>query len=197
MKNEEIEKKHREAEEDRLMALKHNAMVTIKSPRSEDWPEEHKYDKIDFTFDVGEERQENAVTAPAAESWRRKKEYTKFVDIPPDPSYKFLADKDRDGDVDGKSGGNVAAANGQTKKRPENQGSFKKHGSFRNNNNRNRDNGNKKTTDQPTPITQTSPKHHQQVKNSDKNDKTLTEEQRGNIRISVSNDGEIKSVQCM
>lgn len=51
-RNEEIEKKHREAEADRLMAMKENAMVEIKPPKDEDWPREHKYDKIDFTYDL-------------------------------------------------------------------------------------------------------------------------------------------------
>lgn len=54
-RNEEIEKKHREAEADRLMAMKENAMVEIKPPKDDDWPREHKYDKIDFTYDLDEE----------------------------------------------------------------------------------------------------------------------------------------------
>lgn len=53
-RNEELEKKYREAEEDRLMALKDNAMVEIKPPKDKDWPREHKYDKLDFTYDQKE-----------------------------------------------------------------------------------------------------------------------------------------------
>lgn len=59
-RNEELEKKYREAEEDRLMALKDNAMVEIKPPKDEDWPREHKYDKLDFTYDQKEVAPENA-----------------------------------------------------------------------------------------------------------------------------------------
>lgn len=50
-RNEELEKRYKEAEEDRLMALKDNAMVAIKPPKDEDWPREHKYDKLEFTYD--------------------------------------------------------------------------------------------------------------------------------------------------
>lgn len=50
-KNEEIEKKHQEAERDRLLAKVQGALVETKSC-ADDWPKEHKYDKLDFTYDV-------------------------------------------------------------------------------------------------------------------------------------------------
>lgn len=52
-KNEEIEKKHQEAERDRMIAKMQNACVEIK-PSADDWPREHKYDKLDITYDVTE-----------------------------------------------------------------------------------------------------------------------------------------------
>lgn len=52
-KNEEIEKKHQIAETDRLVAKMQNALVEIK-PTSDDWPKEHKFDKLDITYDVPE-----------------------------------------------------------------------------------------------------------------------------------------------
>lgn len=50
-RDEELEKKYREAEEDRLNALKDNAMVRTGVIKDEDWPRAHKYDKLDFTYD--------------------------------------------------------------------------------------------------------------------------------------------------
>ncbi|XP_053693258.1 uncharacterized membrane protein DDB_G0293934-like [Sabethes cyaneus] len=103
-RNEEIEKKHREAEADRLMAMKENAMVEIKPPKDDDWPREHKYDKIDFTYDLDanalaeleeKKKEKNAFIQKIA------KEYKVFAEgegPPPDPAYSFLADVERDGE---------------------------------------------------------------------------------------------------
>ncbi|XP_055542408.1 uncharacterized protein LOC129728059 [Wyeomyia smithii] len=103
-RNEEIEKKHREAEADRLMAMKENAMVEIKPPKDNDWPREHKYDKIDFTYDLDanalaeleeKKKEKNAFIQKIA------KEYKVFAEgegPPPDPAYSFLADVERDGE---------------------------------------------------------------------------------------------------
>lgn len=103
-RNEEIEKKHREAEADRLMAMKENAMVEIKPPKDDDWPREHKYDKIDFTYDLDadalaaleeKKKEKNAFIQKIA------KDYKVFADgegPPPDPAYSFLADVERDGE---------------------------------------------------------------------------------------------------
>lgn len=115
-RNEELEKKHREAEEDRLMALKDNAMVKTKMPTDNDWPKGHRYDTLDFTYD-----QKDAPLTPSdsgddsIKSLGRKiektipkdgkqgRDYKKFADgegPPPDPSYNFLADAERDGTID-------------------------------------------------------------------------------------------------
>lgn len=50
IRNEELEKKHKEAEEDRLMALRDNAMVATK-PNNSEWPKQHKYDNIVFDYE--------------------------------------------------------------------------------------------------------------------------------------------------
>lgn len=112
-RNEELEKKYREAEEDRLMALKENAMVEIKPPKDEDWPREHKYDKLDFTYDQVElpaddesspkldTTLEDGVGLKSQDPLRKsKREFKKFSEgdgPPPDPAYNFLADAERDG----------------------------------------------------------------------------------------------------
>lgn len=101
-RNEEIEKKYREAEEDRLMALKKNAMVEIKPPKDDkDWPKAHKYDKIDFTYDVKPEKlEELEKQKKEAKLQQQLRDYKKFPDgegPPPDPAYNFLADAERDG----------------------------------------------------------------------------------------------------
>ncbi|XP_053675298.1 transcription initiation factor TFIID subunit 1-like [Anopheles nili] len=114
-RNEEIEKKYREAEEDRLRAMKENAMVEIKPPKDDDWPREHKYDKIDFNYELDEntlaeleerKKEKNAFIQKIA------KEYKGFADgegPPPDPAYSFLADVERDGE---KAGSGQAGGNG-------------------------------------------------------------------------------------
>ncbi|XP_055594078.1 uncharacterized protein LOC129745184 [Uranotaenia lowii] len=103
-RNEEIEKKHREAEADRLMAMKENAMVEMKPPKDEDWPREHKYDKIDFTYDLDEEalaeleakkKEKNAFIQKIAKDY---KVFAEGEGPPPDPAYSFLADVERDGE---------------------------------------------------------------------------------------------------
>ncbi|XP_065078380.1 uncharacterized protein LOC135701496 [Ochlerotatus camptorhynchus] len=103
-RNEEIEKKHREAEADRLMAMKENAMVEIKPPKDDDWPREHKYDKIDFTYDLDEEalaeleekkKEKNAFIQKIAKDY---KVFAEGEGPPPDPAYSFLADVERDGE---------------------------------------------------------------------------------------------------
>ncbi|XP_052899441.1 hornerin-like [Anopheles moucheti] len=109
-RNEEIEQKYREAEEDRLRAMKENAMVEIKPPKDDDWPREHKYDKIDFNYELDEntlaqleerKKEKNAFIQKIA------KEYKGFAEgegPPPDPAYSFLADVERDGEKTGQAG---------------------------------------------------------------------------------------------
>lgn len=50
--DEEIEKKHKEAELDKLLAKNSNALVKIKPANEDDWPKEHKYDNCELDFDV-------------------------------------------------------------------------------------------------------------------------------------------------
>lgn len=106
-RNEEIEQKHREAEADRLMAMKENAMVEIKPPKDEDWPREHKYDKIDFTYDLDadalaeleeKKKEKNAFIQKIAKDY---KVFAEGEGPPPDPAYSFLADVERDGEKSG------------------------------------------------------------------------------------------------
>lgn len=102
-RDEEIEKKHRAAEEDRLLALKHNAMVKTKSPTDDDWPKGHKYDSLDFTYDQNEQQDDDKMSKKSEkEKFAPKpgREYKKFADgsgPPPDPTYNFLKDAERDG----------------------------------------------------------------------------------------------------
>lgn len=115
-RNEELEKKHREAEEDRLMALKDNAMVKTKMPSDNDWPKGHRYDTLDFTYDQadpvpssptdvsGEDksiiRKTDKPSGNGGGGGKPGRDYKKFADgegPPPDPSYNFLADAERDG----------------------------------------------------------------------------------------------------
>lgn len=93
-RDEEIEKKHREAEADRLNALKMNAMVKIKATTDGDWPRAHKYDTIDFVYDTNES--EAPVVQPdSAKAQRKPKYFIEFEGPPADPLYNFLADVER------------------------------------------------------------------------------------------------------
>ncbi|XP_058058896.1 protein SPT2 homolog [Anopheles bellator] len=103
-RNEEIEQKYREAEEDRLRAMKENAMVEIRPPKDDDWPREHKYDKVDFNYDLDPEalaqleekkKEKNAFIQKIAKDY---KVFAEGEGPPPDPAYSFLADVERDGD---------------------------------------------------------------------------------------------------
>lgn len=103
-RDEEIEKKHRAAEEDRLLALKHNAMVKTKSPTDDDWPKGHKYDSLDFTYDQNDQPDDEKSSSKKSEkdkfAPKPGREYKKFADgsgPPPDPTYNFLKDAERDG----------------------------------------------------------------------------------------------------
>lgn len=50
IKNEELEKKHKEIKEDEELAKRENAVVDVNSGR--DIPKHHPYDHIDLDFDV-------------------------------------------------------------------------------------------------------------------------------------------------
>lgn len=96
-RNEEIEKKHREAEADRMAALQANAMVKTTAPTDDEWPKEHKYDKLDFTYDV---KTDNIDETNKKDETRLTRNFKKFPDgqgPPADPTYNFLADAERDG----------------------------------------------------------------------------------------------------
>lgn len=99
-RDEEIEKKHREAEEDRLAALQANAMVKTTAPADDDWPKAHKYDKLDFTYDVKTDNTETDDKKPTDETRPLQRPFKKFPEgqgPPADPTYNFLADAERDG----------------------------------------------------------------------------------------------------
>jgi hypothetical protein len=55
IKNEEIEKKHKEAQIDLNLAKENKAYVVSTKGDSENWPKEHKYDKLEFDYDVAAE----------------------------------------------------------------------------------------------------------------------------------------------
>lgn len=93
-RDEEIEKKHREAEADRLNALKMNAMVKIKPTTDDDWPRAHKYDTHDFGNEVKDN--ETPTIQPHSAKLNRKPKYSfEFQGPPADPFYYFLTDVER------------------------------------------------------------------------------------------------------
>lgn len=132
-RNEELEQKHREAEADRLAALRNNAMVvTTSRPAAaatadeddDDWPRAHRYDTYEFAYETANNKTD--ATSGKAELANRNgstdestvetteiqqqttvsvkgpggRDYKKFADgegPPPDPSFNFLADAERDG----------------------------------------------------------------------------------------------------
>lgn len=108
-RDEQIEKKHREAEADRLTALKMNAMVKIKpSSDEEEWPRAHKYDKLDFTYDIDKDDSDSLQDTTKDTAKDINKDATKITmrkptvfaeneGPPADPIYNFLADSERDG----------------------------------------------------------------------------------------------------
>lgn len=107
-RDEEIEKKHREVEADRLAALEANAMVKTTAPSDNEWPKEHKYDKLDFTYDVKDDEGDED-SKKTVDDVRIQRNYKKFPDgqgPPADPTYNFLADAERDG-TGNKSGTNA------------------------------------------------------------------------------------------
>lgn len=102
-RDEEIEKKHREAEADRLAALQANAMVKMTAPADDDWPKAHKYDKLDFTYDVKCE-QTDVDEKKSTDETRLQRPFKKFPEgqgPPSDPKFNFLADAERDGKTQG------------------------------------------------------------------------------------------------
>lgn len=135
-RDEEIEKKHREAEADRLAALQANAMVNITAPTDEDWPKEHKYDKLDFTYDVKPDELDEM--AKKNEETRLQRAYKKFPEgqgPPADPTYNFLADAERDGI-------NKSSGDGEKKEwRSNNSNTNRRTNSLNNSFNRGRHNG--------------------------------------------------------
>lgn len=96
-RDEEIEKKHREAEADRLAALQANAMVRTTAPKDEDWPKAHKYDKLDFTYDVKGDDVDETNKKTGSVLSRNYKKFPEGQGPPADPTYNFLADAERDG----------------------------------------------------------------------------------------------------
>lgn len=99
-RDEEIEKRHREAEADRLAALQANAMVKTTAPADDDWPKAHKYDTLDFTYDVKCEQTDADDKKPTEETTRLQRPFKKFPEgqgPPSDPKFNFLADEERDG----------------------------------------------------------------------------------------------------
>lgn len=108
-RDEEIEKRHREAEADRLAALQANAMVKTTAPADDDWPKAHKYDKLDFTYDVKSDNTESDDAKPAIDESRLQRPFKKFPEgqgPPADPTYNFLADAERDGKVQANNASN-------------------------------------------------------------------------------------------
>jgi arginyl-tRNA synthetase len=67
LKNEELEKKHKEIMEDEQNAKRENAIVNLKQDKS-DIPKEHPYDKLDLDFDVKDTEKELAKNPDSAKT---------------------------------------------------------------------------------------------------------------------------------
>lgn len=111
-RDEEIEKKHREAEADRLAALQANAMVKTTAPKDEDWPKAHKYDKLDFTYDVKVDDIDETNKKGGGVLSRNYKKFPEGQGPPADPTYNFLADAERDGTT---KNGSCSSGDGEKK----------------------------------------------------------------------------------
>lgn len=77
-------------------------MVKTTAPDDEDWPKAHKYDNLDFTYDVKSENVEEAEKKSSTDEIRFNRPFKKFPEgqgPPADPTYNFLADAERDGKV--------------------------------------------------------------------------------------------------
>lgn len=133
-RDEEIEKKHREAEADRLAALQANAMVKTTAPADDDWPKAHKYDKLDFTYDVkcdpSDVDEKKTTDEPRLQ--RPFKKFPEGQGPPSDPKFNFLADAERDGKTQGAN-----ASNENKNWRANNSGSNSSLNSNRRNNSNN------------------------------------------------------------
>lgn len=71
LKNDELERKHKEILEDELSAKRENAIVLVKN-RDSDIPLSHPYDNIDLDFDVKDKDKELSVNPdykPKSESF--------------------------------------------------------------------------------------------------------------------------------
>lgn len=83
-------------------ALQANALVKTTAPNDEDWPKAHKYDNLDFTYDVKGEKFEESKKKSSIDEIRLNRQFKKFPEgqgPPADPTYNFLADAERDGKV--------------------------------------------------------------------------------------------------
>lgn len=235
LKNEEIEKKHREAEEDRIKAIKDNAMV-VKSPKHP--PRQHKYDHVEFVYD----NETSGIPSETAATTRKEsKKFTEGGGPPPDPVYNFLADSTRDGTS--KSGRSneqqqhqpqLQSRKGESFRRQQSQSSKDKAGGDGTNwskpvqyavkpaknletNWRNPEpeisektaggggagrkltcsiGSSSFTSHPPPPLPKDHHQHGGETNLPKPKEPELVVEQRGNIQISVSKDGEIQSVKC-
>ncbi|XP_031624603.1 uncharacterized protein DDB_G0287625-like [Contarinia nasturtii] len=139
-RDEEIEKKHREAEADRLAALQANAMVKMTAPSDDEWPKAHKYDKLDFTYDVKNDDADSDEKKTMDES-RLQRPFKKFPEgqgPPADPTYNFLADAERDG----KSQANIASNDNKNWRANNNNNNNNSNITGASNNNNRRNNSN-------------------------------------------------------
>jgi hypothetical protein len=203
--NKELEKKHRIAEADRQDALKCGAQVMLKPTREEDWPIEHGYTNEDYkNDDDNDEESTSEVRKPIISRTGRE------IIPPADPVYNFLADEIRDGKKKMVVPPPPDRKN-QDNKKPRNQNRDKKtggdlhrsksqnEGNWRNKERRNypSDNQEKVQFNRQKSLNE---KHNN---NNDKNQNFQNPnspigdfvERSGNISVSVSRDGEVKSVR--
>lgn len=113
-------------------------MVEVKSPKHEDWPKAHKYDTLEFTYDVvdsaaqPQECPESVTVAtpePVTATGRKKKTFSEGDGPPPDPAYNFLADSERDGSDPERKRGQQQEPQASSFRNKTGSGSFRRQGS--------------------------------------------------------------------
>lgn len=204
--NKELEKKHRLAEEDRRDAEKIGALVTIKNAIKDDWPIQHKYDNEDYERNEDEEEDgPSEVRKPIISRTGRE------IIPPADPLYNFLADETRDGKK--KTIVSPPPVKMQDlNKKPRNQNREKNSGNLQRSKSQNEGNWRNKER------RNFQPEMHEKIQQQQFNrQKSLNEshdqdyqdfvppnqqlrgqefvDRPGNISVSVSRDGEVKSVR--
>ncbi|CRL01373.1 CLUMA_CG014339, isoform A [Clunio marinus] len=110
LKNEELEKKHKEIMEDEELAKKQNAIVDVKVA-GRDIPTSHPYDHVDLDFDVKDSDKELAKNPNYKPKERRPQTRKELLNEIPDDPVNFLRREDDDEKPKGDSNQNHKTGN--------------------------------------------------------------------------------------